>query len=86
MDLFHLRKIREEKKRRTNTSMQKDKNSIASSHQFSSVQKYLGAESITHHPLKTVPPIPKPSTLYNRQKNKSGIAKGINEHFLFLRK
>ena len=84
MDFLQIRKVKQSKKRKATASTYKEKDSVTSSHQFSSVQKYLGAGSIPPSPLRTVQPVSRPP--YAHSRNKSGLTKGINEHFLFLRK
>ena len=87
MDIFHHRKVQRNcKTRKATLSTYKDKESIASSHQFSSVQKYLGNGSVSPNPLRTFHPLPKPACPYGKKRTQSGLSKGINEHFLFLRK
>ena len=84
----HFRKLKEGRKRRVTEFNPRDRNSVFSSQHFTSVQKYLGAGTIPPSPLHTVqhPPKPKPVTAYGRSGVKSGLAKGINERFLYLRK
>ena len=86
MDFLQIRKVKPGKNRKATASTYKEKDSVASSHQFSSVQKYLGAGSIPPSPLRTVQPVSKAPYTHSRNRNKSGLTKGINEHFLFLRK
>ena len=86
MNHLYQNKAKEYRTRKVTISTSKDPSSVASSHQFSSVQKYLGSGSVVPSPLRTVQPIHKPPSAFSHNRTKSGLSKGINDHFLFLRK
>lgn len=71
-------------------STRKEKETITTSYKynpFASVQKYVSdAKTPQEQPLRTIQPKPKPPTAYMRKTNKSTLSRGINDHFLYLRK
>jgi len=63
-------------------------NSQQSTHKSTKINyvHYVGSASISRQTLMSNPQLSKSSTAQMRNRNSSGVAKGMNAHFLYLRK
>lgn len=59
-----------------------------SSHQSTKIHyaHYIGSASLSRHTLLSNPQLPKPPTAPRKPRNPSGVGKGMNAHFLYMRK